>query len=189
MVARFVRCPNCNWELRLTRVDLRVPNTPFPASSSGPQQAAASSMQPPALGDSPLSPAYDPAAGDSMLGSSPKVEVVLPTPTLSGSSDSEYWPHPGGSAAPPDPPPASPLDSSVPLRHRKLSTAAASEAPPGSSGADSSAAPQPPATLAELFGTAEDEVKDEDTGEHKEMGNGDGSVGSEEQSGKRPRLE
>ena len=184
-------------------------------------------MQPPDLGDSPPSPAYDPAAGDSpspaydpaagdsMLGSNPKVEVVLPTPTLSGSSDSEYWPHPGGSAAPPDPPPASPLDSSVPLRHRKLSTAAASEAPPGSSGADSSAAPQPPATvaelfgieedevgdeedtsppeppatLAELFGTAEDEVEDEDTGEHKEMGNGDGSVGSDEQSGKRPRLE
>jgi hypothetical protein len=49
--------------------------------------------------------------------------------------------------------------------------------------------PEPPATLAELFGTAEDEVEDEDTGEHKEMGNGDGSVGSEEQSGKRPRLE
>ena len=33
------------------------------------------------------------------------------------------------------------------------------------------------------------EGEDEDTGEHKEMGNGDGSVGSEEQSGKRPRLE
>ena len=159
---RFVRCPSCNTELRLTAVSSRVPDTPFPPSASGLDRSLGDSripMTPPGLGDAPPSPlsAYDAFAA---LGDVPSP----PSPAYDADAWERRRSHPG---LPPPAPPQASVEVEV--------------VPP--------TAPQPPVTWAEMIAIEKDEGEDEDTGEHKQMGNGDGSVGSDAQSGKRPRRE